>query len=34
LNYFDVTGKVKVGIVGGMGDIIEAQMKVEKVITI
>ena len=34
LNYFDLTKKVRVGIVGGMGDIIEAQMKAEKVITI
>jgi len=34
LNYFDLTEKVKVGIVGGMGDILEAQMRAEKVITI
>ncbi|HLO31240.1 MAG TPA: DsrE family protein, partial [Anaerolineales bacterium] len=34
LNYFELTGKVQVGIVGGMGDILEAQMKAEKVITI
>ena len=34
LKYFDLTDKVQVGIVGGMGDIIEAQMKAEKVITI
>lgn len=34
LNYFDLTEKLRVGIVGGMGDIIEAQMKAEKVITI
>jgi predicted peroxiredoxin len=33
-NYFDLTEKVRVGIVGGMGDILEAQMKAEKVITI
>jgi hypothetical protein len=34
LNYFNLIGKVQVGIVGGMGDIIEAQMKAEKVITL
>lgn len=34
LNYFELATKVKVGIVGGMGDILEAQMKAEKVITI
>ncbi len=34
LNYFELSEKVKVGIVGGMGDILEAQMKAEKVITI
>ena len=34
LNYYDLTGAVQVGIVGGMGDIIEAQTKAEKVITI
>ena len=34
LNYFELTEKVKVGIVGGMGDILEAQLKAEKVITI
>ena len=34
LNYLELTTKVKVGIVGGMGDIIEAQMKAEKVITL
>lgn len=34
LNYFELTEKVKVGIVGGMGDILEAQMKADKVITI
>ena len=34
LNYFSLTEKVQVGIVGGMGDILEAQMKAEKVITI
>jgi len=34
LNYFDMMEKVQAGIVGGMGDIIEAQMKAQKVITI
>jgi len=34
LNYFDLAEKVQVGIVGGMGDILEAQMKADKVITI
>lgn len=34
LNYFELTDKVRVGIVGGMGDILEAQLKAEKVITI
>ena len=34
LNYFELHEKVKVGIVGGMGDILEAQTKAEKVITI
>lgn len=34
LNYFGLADKVKVGIVGGMGDIILAQMKAAKVITI
>lgn len=34
LNYFELATKVQVGIVGGMGDILEAQMKAEKVITI
>jgi len=34
LNYFQLTGNVQVGIVGGMGDILEAQLKAEKVITI
>lgn len=34
LNYFELTENVRVGIVGGMGDILEAQMKAEKVITI
>ena len=34
LNYYDLRDKVQVGIVGGMADIIEAQWKAEKVITI
>jgi hypothetical protein len=34
LSYFNLTGKVQVGIVGGMGDILEAQTKAEKVITL
>ena len=34
LNYFNLTDKVQVGIVGGMGDILEAQIKAEKVITL
>ncbi len=34
LNYYDLTGKLEIGIVGGMPDIIEAQLKAEKVITL
>jgi len=34
LNYFGLADKVKVGIVGGMGDIILAQFEAAKVITI
>jgi hypothetical protein len=34
LNYYALTDKVQVGIIGGMGDIIEAQMKANKVITL
>jgi hypothetical protein len=34
LQYFELTAKLQVGIVGGMGDILEAQRKAEKVITI
>jgi intracellular sulfur oxidation DsrE/DsrF family protein len=34
LNYFKLNENLKVGIVGGMGDILEAQMKAEKVITL
>ena len=34
LEYFGLTDQVKVGIVGGMGDILEAQVQAEKVITL
>jgi intracellular sulfur oxidation DsrE/DsrF family protein len=34
LGYFELTDKVQVGIVGGMGDIIEAQVRAAKVISI
>jgi len=34
LNYFGLADKVKVGIVGGMTDIIEAQLNAGKVITL
>ena len=34
LSYFDLNEKVQVDIIGGMGDIIEAQQKAEKVITL
>ncbi len=34
LEYYGLTEKVRVGIVGGMTDIIEAQVKAEKVISI
>lgn len=34
LNYFNLKDKLQVGIVGGMGDILEAQTKAEKVITL
>ncbi len=34
LNYFGLTDKVRVGIVGGMPDIIEAQLQADKVITV
>ena len=34
LNYFGLTEKVRVGIVGGMPDILEAQVKASKVITL
>jgi sulfur relay (sulfurtransferase) complex TusBCD TusD component (DsrE family) len=34
LNYYNLTDMVRVGIVGGMGDILEAQRRADKVITI
>lgn len=34
LNYFNLVDKVQVGIVGGMGDILEAQWKADKVISL
>ncbi len=34
LNYYSLADKVKVGIVGGMADIIEAQRRADKVITV
>jgi hypothetical protein len=34
LNYYNLAGKVQVGIVGGMTDIIEAQRRAEKVINL
>lgn len=34
LSYLGLADQVRVGIVGGMGDILEAQIKAEKVITI
>lgn len=34
VNYFGLHEKVRVGIIGGMGDILEAQVKAEKVISI
>jgi len=34
LNYFNLVDQVQVGIVGGMPDIIEAQRKAAKVITL
>jgi hypothetical protein len=34
LNYFSLHEKVQVGIVGGMGDILEAQVQADKVISI
>jgi peroxiredoxin family protein len=34
LNYFGLSDKVKIGIVGGMADILEAQLRAGKVITL
>jgi sulfur relay (sulfurtransferase) complex TusBCD TusD component (DsrE family) len=34
LDFFQLTDRVKVGIVGGMGDIIEAMQKAEKVVSL
>lgn len=34
LNYFGLTEKIRIGIIGGMGDILEAQWKAGKVITL
>jgi hypothetical protein len=34
LGYFNLRDKVQVGIVGGMHDILEAQMRADKVITL
>jgi sulfur relay (sulfurtransferase) complex TusBCD TusD component (DsrE family) len=34
LNYYSLMDKVKLGIVGGMGDILEAQSRASKVITL
>jgi hypothetical protein len=34
LTYFNLAEKVRVGIVGGMADILEAQVKADKVITL
>ena len=34
LNYFGISEKVRVGIVGGMSDILEAQIRASKVITL
>jgi len=34
LNYFNLSEKVQAGIIGGMGDILDAQIKAEKVITL
>ncbi|GAB4479823.1 MAG: hypothetical protein Kow00124_25880 [Anaerolineae bacterium] len=34
LDYFGLTDRVQVGIVGGMGDIIEAQWRADRVITL
>ncbi len=34
LDYFGLTEKVKAGIIGGMGDILEAQTRAGKVVTL
>jgi len=34
VNYYELKKRVKVGIVGGMGDILEAQQRASKVITL
>jgi intracellular sulfur oxidation DsrE/DsrF family protein len=34
LNYFNLINQVRVGVVGGMGDILEAQQRAAKVITL
>jgi sulfur relay (sulfurtransferase) complex TusBCD TusD component (DsrE family) len=34
LNYFGLSEKIKIGIIGGMGDILEAQRLANKVITL
>jgi len=34
LNYYELSARVKVGIVGGMADILEAQLRAGKVITL
>jgi sulfur relay (sulfurtransferase) complex TusBCD TusD component (DsrE family) len=34
LNYYGLLDKVRVGIIGGMADIIEAQWKADRVITL
>ena len=34
LDFFGITDKVRIGIVGGMPDILEAQLRAEKVITL
>lgn len=34
LDFFQLTGQVQVGIVGGMGDIVEALQKAQKVISV
>jgi hypothetical protein len=34
LNYYNLTGEVQVGIIGGMTDILEAQRRAAKVITL